>query len=109
MALSDALLANLPKVYIAVVFVIKAYGLVSGCNIGAVVLVIASTAVVVAMLVLTMAWDVLRGATKSISQYKNISHRHHNDGGVGGSCKGGICWYGLAFRSHASQIRFRLP
>ncbi|KAJ8537876.1 hypothetical protein K7X08_014416 [Anisodus acutangulus] len=31
--------------------------------------------------------------------------RHHTDE----LCRGGICWHGVAVRSPASQVRFRLP
>ncbi|CAH2036757.1 unnamed protein product [Thlaspi arvense] len=113
MALADALLANLATFYLAMIFIIKAYGLITGRNFGAGVLVIASMTVVVVVLVLTLAWDVSRRAAGGITRYnrrggETLNERHHNESGRG-SCKGGICWHGLAVRSQASKVHFRLP
>ncbi|CAI0435637.1 unnamed protein product [Linum tenue] len=90
MALSDKVTGNLTTIYVAVIAGIKAYGMVRGRCFGAGFVLIASTTVVALILVATLTWDVSRKATYAIS------------------C-GGICWHGVAVRSPASQVRFRLP
>ncbi|VVA95395.1 unnamed protein product [Arabis nemorensis] len=114
MALSDAVLGNLATIYVAVIIAIKAYGLVSGKSFSAGFVVVVSITAVGVLLAVTLAWDVSRRAADAVSRYnrgveeeEDLSHRHHHDGV--GSCKGGICWHGVAIRSPASQVRFRLP
>ncbi|CAH8386281.1 unnamed protein product [Eruca vesicaria subsp. sativa] len=113
MCLSDAVLRNLVTVYVAVIIAIKVYGTVSGTSFGAGFVVVVSVTAVGVLLAVTLAWDVTRRATDAVSRYnrvgvEDLSHRNHHDG-VGGVCKGGICWHGVAVRSPASQVRFRLP
>lgn len=117
MALSDAVLGNLATIYVAVIIAIKAYGLVTGKSFSAGFVVVVSITVVGVLLAVTLVWDVSRRAADAVSRYnrgggeeeeEDLSHRHHHDG-VGSSCKGGICWHGVAIRSPASQVRFRLP
>ncbi|PRQ27226.1 hypothetical protein RchiOBHm_Chr6g0303091 [Rosa chinensis] len=104
MAVSDAVVGNLTTIYVAVIAGIKAFGVVSGRTFGGGFVLIASTVVVCLILVLTLTWDVSRKAKYAVS-------RDDADGGsdVHESCKGGICWHGVAVRSSASQVRFRLP
>ncbi|XP_024010430.1 uncharacterized protein LOC18008786 isoform X2 [Eutrema salsugineum] len=112
MALSDAVLGNLATIYVAVIIAIKVYGLVSGRSFSAGFVVFVSITAVGVLLAVTLAWDVSRRAADAVSRYnrvvaEDLSHRHNHDGG--GICKGGICWHGVAVRSPASQVRFRLP
>ncbi|GKV17833.1 hypothetical protein SLEP1_g28291 [Rubroshorea leprosula] len=100
MAISDAVIGNLTTIYVAVIAGIKAYGLVSGRNFSGGFVLIISTAVVAVVMIGTLAWDILRKATYAVSR----DHVH-----VHKMCKGGICWHGVAVRSPASQVRFRLP
>ncbi|KAG2313386.1 hypothetical protein Bca52824_024943 [Brassica carinata] len=117
MALSDAVLGNLATIYVAVIIAIKVYGLVSGQSFSAGFVVVVSITTVGVLLAVTLAWDVSRRAADAVSRYnrvvaggEDLSHRHNHDGGGGGGiCKGGICWHGVAVRSPASQVRFRLP
>ncbi|XP_010428618.1 PREDICTED: uncharacterized protein LOC104713232 [Camelina sativa] len=121
MALSDAVLGNLATIYVAVIIAIKAYGLITGKSFSAGFVVVVSITAVGVLLAVTLAWDVSRRAAEAVSRYNRVGveedlsrhHRHHEDGGGGGgggsSCKGGICWHGVAVRSPASQVRFRLP
>lgn len=112
MALSDAVLGNLATIYVAVIIAIKLYGLVSGRSFSAGFVVVVSITAVGVLLAVTLAWDVSRRAADAVSRYnrgvEDLNLRHHHDGG-GGICKGGICWHGVAVRSPASQVRFRLP
>ncbi|CAH8284811.1 unnamed protein product [Eruca vesicaria subsp. sativa] len=115
MALSDAVLGNLATIYVAVIIAIKVYGLISGQSFSAGFVVVLSITTVGVLLAVTLAWDVSRRAADAVSRYNRVvagedlrSHRHSHDGG-GGICKGGICWHGVAVRSPASQVRFRLP
>ncbi|XP_031261551.1 uncharacterized protein LOC116119762, partial [Pistacia vera] len=101
MAVSDAVIGNLTTIYIAVIAGIKAYGLVSGRSFSSGFVLIASTTVVGAILIGTLTWDVSRKATYVITRDHHV-HSHE-------ICKGGICWHGVAVRSPASQVRFRLP
>ncbi|GMI96861.1 hypothetical protein like AT1G75810 [Hibiscus trionum] len=106
MAISDAVIGNLMMVYVAVIAGIKAYGLVCGLSFGGGFVLIASSTVVGLILIGTLTWDVSRKATHA------ISGGDHEDGAsveVHEICKGGICWHGVAVRSPASQVRFRLP
>ncbi|CAI0382577.1 unnamed protein product [Linum tenue] len=100
MPISDAVTANLTPIYVVAIAGVKAYGMVCGRNFGAGFVLIASTAVVGLILVATLTWDVSRKATYA------ISGESHDRGEM---CKGGICWHGVAVRSPASQVRFRLP
>ncbi|KAJ8762334.1 hypothetical protein K2173_007492 [Erythroxylum novogranatense] len=101
MAISDAVVANLTAVYVAVIAGIKAYGLVvCDRNFSCGFLLVLSTTLVGVILIGTLTWDVSRKATSAVSR-----GRVHADE----MCKGGICWHGVAVRSPASQVRFRLP
>ncbi|KAJ8772564.1 hypothetical protein K2173_027741 [Erythroxylum novogranatense] len=101
MAISDAVIANLTVIYVAVIAVIKAYGLVCERSFSCGFVLVLSSTVVGLILVGTLTWDVSRKATYTISRDHHI-HVHE-------MCKGGICWHGVAVRSPASQVRFRLP
>ena len=114
MAVSDAVVANLTTLYVALIAAIKAYGLVVGRSYGGGLVLVASTVLVGLILVGTLTWDVSRKATCAASRdhrrQGDVSrplhhdlHDHHE------MCKGGICWHGVAVRSPASQVRFRLP
>ncbi|EEF52738.1 uncharacterized protein LOC8274678 [Ricinus communis] len=101
MAVSDAVIGNLTTIYVAVIAGIKAYGLVCGRSFSGGFVLILSTSVVGLILIGSLTWDVSRKATYAISRDHHI-HVHE-------MCKGGICWHGVAVRSPASQVRFRLP
>uniref|UniRef100_A0A7N0V0M0 Transmembrane protein n=1 Tax=Kalanchoe fedtschenkoi TaxID=63787 RepID=A0A7N0V0M0_KALFE len=96
--ISDAVAANLTTIYLAVIAAIKAYGLVSGRSFSGGCVLMVSTAAVGAMIVGTLAWDVWRKARYALSR-RNVRE----------ICKGGICWHGVAVKSPASQVRFRIP
>ncbi|KAJ4702139.1 Transmembrane protein [Melia azedarach] len=102
MALSDTVVGNLTTIYVAVIAGIKAYGLVSGRSFSSAFVLIMSTTIVGFILIGTLTWDVSRKATYAISRDHHHAHSHE-------MCKGGICWHGVAVRSPASQVRFRLP
>ncbi|XP_022772642.1 uncharacterized protein LOC111315293 isoform X1 [Durio zibethinus] len=103
MAISDAVIGNLMMIYVAVIAGIKAYGLVCGRSFSSGFVLIVSSTVVGFILVGTLTWDVTRKATYAISRDQPASVHVHE------MCKGGICWHGVAVRSPASQVRFRLP
>ena len=105
MAVCDAVVSNLTTIYVAVIACVKAYGLVCGRSFGGGFIVIVSTTVVGMILVATLTWDVSRKATCAFA--RRHSHTHHAQAHE--MCKGGICWHGVAVRSPASQVRFRLP
>ncbi|CAJ1972557.1 unnamed protein product [Sphenostylis stenocarpa] len=108
MAVSDAVVSNLTVLYVAVIACIKAYGFVCGRSFGGAFVLLVSTATVALILVATLTWDVSRKATYAFAPdhppppYPPPHHAHE-------PCKGGICWHGVAVRSPASQVRFRLP
>ncbi|KAI5655964.1 hypothetical protein M9H77_24757 [Catharanthus roseus] len=106
MAISDAVVGNLTTLYLAVIAALKAYGLITGKSFTGAFVLIASTAVVAVILVASLAWDVSRKATNAISRRDriNINSGHEHE-----MCRGGICWHGVAVKSPASQVRFRLP
>ncbi|KAL1542904.1 hypothetical protein AAHA92_19936 [Salvia divinorum] len=97
MTISNAVVGNLTTIYLAVIAAMKAYGLAAGRSFGSVLAL--STAVVAAVLVASLAWDVSRKATQALMARDG----HHE------SCRGGICWHGVAVKSPASEVRFRLP
>ncbi|KAK8580038.1 hypothetical protein V6N13_143176 [Hibiscus sabdariffa] len=103
MAISDAVIGNLMMIYLAVIAGIKVYGLVSGRSFGGGFVLLVSSAVVGFILVGTLTWDVTRKVTYA------ISGDHTASVPVQEMCKGGICWHGVAVRSPASQVRFRIP
>ncbi|XP_076907911.1 uncharacterized protein LOC143564556 [Bidens hawaiensis] len=90
MPVSDIIVNNLTILYITLIVFIKCYAYLTGrCYGGAAVLVL-STTVVGVLLVVTLTWDVSR----------KLAHE---------MCRGGICWHGVAVKSPASHVRFRLP
>ncbi|XP_059637204.1 uncharacterized protein LOC132279290 [Cornus florida] len=99
MAISDAVVGNLTTLYLAVILAIKVYGLAAGKSFTGVYVLVISTAVVGLTLIGALTWDVSRKAT-----YAVLTHDRANQ-----ICRGGICWHGVAVRSPASQVRFRLP
>ncbi|XP_051124363.1 uncharacterized protein LOC127246820 [Andrographis paniculata] len=101
MAISDAVVANFTIIYLLVIVAMKAYGLAVGQSFSGACVLISSTAVVAAILVASLTWDVSRKATHAL-----LSARDHHGHEM---CRGGICWHGVAVKSPASQVRFRLP
>nr|GMC56019.1 uncharacterized protein LOC113712700 [Ipomoea batatas] len=100
MSISDAVVGNLTTLYLAAIVAMKVYGSVTGRSFGGGFVLIASTAAVGALLIASLTWDVSRKATYAPQQ-------NHHDGHE--MCRGGICWHGVAVKSPASQVRFRLP
>uniref|UniRef100_A0A5B7BHK5 Transmembrane protein n=1 Tax=Davidia involucrata TaxID=16924 RepID=A0A5B7BHK5_DAVIN len=100
MAISDAVVGNLTILYLAAIAAIKVYGLAAGRSFTGVFVLLISTTVVGILLIATLTWDVFRKAKYT------LAHDHANEIC---RCRGGICWHGVAVRSPASQIRFRLP
>ncbi|EYU36793.1 hypothetical protein ABFS82_14G300700 [Erythranthe guttata] len=99
MAISDTVLGNLTTLYLLIIAAMKVYGLATGRSFTGSCVIILSTAVVALILVASLAWDVSRKATKALMA-REAGHE---------ICRGGICWHGVAVKSPASQIRFRLP
>ncbi|CAI9777899.1 unnamed protein product [Fraxinus pennsylvanica] len=98
MAISDAVVGNLTTLYLVVIAAMKAYGLASGRSFSSGYVLILSTIVVGLILIASLTWDVSRKATYALTR----DHSHE-------MCRGGICWHGVAVKSPASQVRFRLP
>ncbi|KAB1200710.1 hypothetical protein CJ030_MR0G006546 [Morella rubra] len=98
MTLSDAVVGNLMTIYIAVIALIKVYGLACGRSFSGGFVLLISTTLVGLILIGTLTWDVSRKATYAVSR----EHAHE-------MCRGGICWHGVVVKSPASQVRFRLP
>ncbi|CAA0813357.1 Unknown protein [Striga hermonthica] len=65
--------------------------------------ILLSTAAVASILVASLAWDVSRKAARALVAASAA------DGGGKAACRGGICWHGVADRSPAAQVRFRVP
>ncbi|KAL0347489.1 UNVERIFIED_CONTAM: hypothetical protein Scaly_1764900 [Sesamum calycinum] len=99
MPISDAVLGNLTTLYLLVIAAMKAYGLATGRSFSGSCVLILSTAVVAFILIASLTWDVSRKATQALM---TRDHGHE-------MCRGGICWHGVAVKSPASQVRFRLP
>ncbi|KAK7351758.1 hypothetical protein VNO77_11436 [Canavalia gladiata] len=100
MAISDVVARNLTTIYVALLACLEAYGFVCGRRFSGGYVVLVSSTVVVLILVATLTWDISRKATCAFLG-------EEDDTLV--VCKGGICWHGVAPRSPASQVRFRLP
>ncbi|KAK4387449.1 UNVERIFIED_CONTAM: hypothetical protein Sangu_1939300 [Sesamum angustifolium] len=99
MPISDAVVGNLTTLYLLVIAAMKAYGLATGRSFSGSCVLILSTAVVAFILIASLTWDVSRKATQALM---TRDHGHE-------MCRGGICWHGVAVKSPASQVRFRLP
>ncbi|XP_073275492.1 uncharacterized protein [Primulina huaijiensis] len=99
MTISDVVVGNLTSIYLVVIAVMKAYGLATGRSFSSGCVLILSTLVVAAILIVTLTYDVSRKAT-----YLLMTRDHGHE-----MCRGGICWHGVAVKSPASQVRFRLP
>lgn len=105
MGACDVVASNISMIYVGVMVGVKAYGVVYGRNYSGGYVVIVSTTLVTLMLLATLTWDLSRKA-------KDVfvgDHHHHPRTHQEMSCKGGICWHGVAERSPASHVRFRLP
>ncbi|KAD4583966.1 hypothetical protein E3N88_21567 [Mikania micrantha] len=102
-SISDMVVGNMTIVYLTVIAAIKGYGYLTGrCYGGAAVLVL-STAVVGLVLVAALTWDVSRKVVTCAMVTRRDDDVAHE------MCRGGICWHGVAVKSPASQVRFRLP
>ncbi|KAL2319174.1 hypothetical protein Fmac_033050 [Flemingia macrophylla] len=101
MAVSDTVVSNLTLLYVAVIACIKVYAFACGRTLTGAFVLAASTAAVGLILVATLTWDVSRKATHAFASADHPPPPH--------ACKGGICWHGVAVRSPAQQVRFRLP
>ncbi|KAK9748568.1 hypothetical protein RND81_02G067300 [Saponaria officinalis] len=101
MAVSDAVVGNITTVYLAIIGAMKAYGLITGHTYTGAFVLAASTAVVALLLVAALTWDVSR---KGASAVPSSAAPHGGE-----MCRGGICWHGVAVKSPASQVWFRLP
>ncbi|GMP81656.1 hypothetical protein CsSME_00036292 [Camellia sinensis var. sinensis] len=99
MTISDVVAGNLTTLYLVAIAGIKAYGLISGQGFNGIFVLLVSTIMVGLVLISSLIWDVSRKATKALAP-----HHHQTE-----ICHGGICWHGVAVRSPASQVRFRLP
>lgn len=104
MGASDVVVGNLMTVYLVVIAAVKAHGLVCGQGLSGVFMLVVSTAVVGVILIGSIIWDLYRKASKAL-----VAARDDDDHGSSEICRGGICWHGVAVRSPASQVRFRLP
>ncbi|KAI3757265.1 hypothetical protein L6452_04799 [Arctium lappa] len=102
MAISDMVVGNLTILYLAVIAAIKVYGQLSGRCYGGASVLILSTAAVVVLLVVSLTWDVSRKVATCTAVVRGDDVAHE-------MCRGGICWHGVAVKSPASQVRFRLP
>ncbi|GFP95251.1 hypothetical protein PHJA_001669500 [Phtheirospermum japonicum] len=100
MAISNAVAGNLTTLYLVVIAAMKAYGLAVGRSFSGAYVLIFSTAVVAAILIASLTWDVSRKVTQALMAARDHGHE---------KCRGGICWHGVAVKSPASQVRFRLP
>ncbi|KAK4352176.1 hypothetical protein RND71_027694 [Anisodus tanguticus] len=109
MTISDTVVGNLTTLYLLVIAAMKAYGLLTGRSYGGGFVLIVSTGAVGGLLILSLTWDVSRKARYALTRNHPTQRinqpRHHSDE----LCRGGICWHGVAVRSPASQVRFRLP
>lgn len=102
MAISDVVGRNLTILYLVIIAGVKIYGLTTGRSYAGGFVLMISTVVVLAILLATLTWDVSRKATYAlIPDNEDKGHDHP-------VCRGGICWHGVAVRSPASQLRFRL-
>lgn len=103
MGASDVVVGNLMTVYLVVIAAVKAHGLVCGQGLSGVFMLVVSTAVVGVILIGSIIWDLYRKASKALVVARD------DDQGSSEICRGGICWHGVAVRSPASQVWFRLP
>ncbi|KAL1533345.1 hypothetical protein AAHA92_33240 [Salvia divinorum] len=99
MTISNAVIGNLMTIYLVVFAAMKAYGLALGRSFGGGYVLALSTAAVAFILIGSLTWDVSRKATQAL-----MARDHPHE-----MCRGGICWHGVAAKSPASEVRFRLP
>lgn len=106
MNFSDAVVGHFTTLYLLVIAVMKAYGLATGKSYSGCCVLLSSTLVVMVILLLSLAWDVSTKVAHAVVAARG-DHEHHHHGHE--MCRGGICWHGVAVKSPASQVRFRLP
>ncbi|KAK9075051.1 hypothetical protein SSX86_003370 [Deinandra increscens subsp. villosa] len=98
MAISDMVVGNLTILYLTAIAAIKGYGYLTGRCYGGAAVLILSTAVIGVLLTGALTWDVSRKVV--VRGDDDVAHE---------MCRGGICWHGVAVKSPASEVRFRLP
>lgn len=103
MAISDMVVRNLTTLYLVVIAVVKIIGLLIGRSFAGVFVLVISTLVVGGILVVTLTWDISKKATYVLTQDDEDKEPDDHR-----TCQGGICWHGVAVKSPASQLRFRL-
>nr|XP_004499284.1 uncharacterized protein LOC101498178 isoform X1 [Cicer arietinum] len=100
MGVCDIVASNLTIIYVAVTAFVKAYGILNGRNYSGVFVVTVSTSLVALILFATLMMDLCRKFNNKLlivgEHHPRTSHREM-------SCKGGICWHGVAERLPASQ------
>ncbi|GAU12266.1 hypothetical protein TSUD_02330 [Trifolium subterraneum] len=103
MGACDIVASNLTIIYLATLVCLKIYGVVHGWTYGFIFATTCSTTIVAFILVATLMWDLFQKfiSTSCVfvpEQPPTIS-----------SCKGGICWHGVAERYPASKMSIKLP
>ncbi|PSR99578.1 Proline-rich protein [Actinidia chinensis var. chinensis] len=109
MGVSDVVAGNLTTLYLVVIAAMKAHGLATGQGFSGGFVLLVSTAVVGVVLIVSVIWDVSRKAAKALTRDRDRDSDRDRGAGVAETCRGGICWHGVAVRSPASQLRLRLP
>lgn len=104
MGVCDVVASNLTLIYVAVLACVKAYSIVNGRSYGGGFVVTVSTTLVALILVTTLMWDLSRKVKYCVCATCDDRIQKHPR-----TCKGGICWHGVAERSPASQVCFKLP
>lgn len=102
MAISDVVARNLITLHLMVIVVFKVFGVTTGRSYAGGFVLVISTVVVLAILIGTLTWDVSRKATYALTPDSEAKVRDHP------VCRGGICWHGVAVKSPASQLSFRI-
>ncbi|KAL1351741.1 hypothetical protein HN51_015615 [Arachis hypogaea] len=104
--ISDRVVSNLTSIYVAVIACMKVYCVACGQNMGGAFVLIFFASIFVALILLAaLAWDLSCKAMYAFAASAATANNHRSHK----VCKGGICWHGVAVRSPASQVHFRLP
>jgi hypothetical protein len=104
MGACDIVVSNLTIIYLAILACLKVYGVIYGLSYGFMFVMTFSTTIVVFIFVGTIMWDLFEKFNTSCVVF-DVPQQPR----IMSSCKGGICWHGVADSSSASKISFKLP
>ncbi|CAJ2675769.1 unnamed protein product [Trifolium pratense] len=105
MGACDIVASNLTIFYLAIIVCLKIYGV---CYNFMFVLTL-STTILAFIFVATLIWDLFQKFSTNPSCCVFVPEQEQEQPRTMSSCKGGICWHGVADHYPASKMRLKIP